>query len=1340
MNMFLLLLLFFIKNIKSQTIDCKRNTPILISGECKLNYCSESQFISSYCLIANSIVKTQWLNNIIIYGNLTFRYINFGSFSNGDMVVVSSTYPRSDKRMFYGLKQNGRPLYSINGKETPYYALNANSNDGMFESESSVIKISSSEIDDSKEYFIIIGKLEKYAEIIDFYKNKTYYKRLSSFTSVAVKSYRHAFLLIDNKSSEYYYLFGFIGGSDNYSTDRQVYFQKHIFNSLDNFRMTRTYDSNFTIINNAFGYQVSCFKTKKELFICFYLTENNNKVNFIFHKFDNNLSNEITSDYQSKIDDVKIFCKCVHLIDEVGIFASYYPINNVNYPVLFLREFRDNDFQPYLSNSNDLISAIILEKSDLNINLLLNDIVKMNDNKIAFISTLSSKEILCIVIINFFGEKQYKIRYYNIPIYELYHYKIFLELRINNYNNFLAFSSSFCPNKICIKDTDEHYTGLIIYSYPNSKDFIFSIDDYLFNNNNITIERIEIDLKEQLNIDNNIFGYVLSKIKIMEIGSESNYKLYSSKNESLEITNNYLLEKDENIIIKYKGNLNYFEKLDKIIKYHFIVTEPEFNIFETYPEEIKGDNDKNYFEKEEYIGRLSYYTLILKNELSNNCTDSNCDFCLKSIKTTCITCKYEFKIYNSNKSCYNNKSYLKENGEVCSIEEILSNKCTKNLITENQLNKTYNELKNNYLTSGYKGENKIVETLNVIFQLSTLEGQKNTDYLDISSVDLGDCERDLIKINGIPEDMPLIILKTDIKADNLTKTYVQYEIYDPRNLNRLDLSICKNTISISAPIELDNSISSLYDNMKESGYNLFNENDSFYNDICSIYTSENGTDMTLNDRKNEIYNKSGKISLCQNGCELEYYNSTNRKAKCKCSPQINETKPSLNSSNYKFNLKIISDSFFTTLKYSNFLVLKCYKLAIYLSNIFTNIGRIFMTVIIILSLIISIIFCFYDNKKIDYYIKTIINNKKNKVPKKDKKTKNYKSKCSASIKLINIKDNIKNKNKNKNTNTKKSSPPKKDLNTKRKKDENINSIMKNLNSINRTNINIPNISVYNNDKNIKIYNKGKNNIKLNTIQENSSILNLNLNSHKNMVRTINNKYIYNFKNLNDQELNSLEYKFAIQIDKRTYFQYYWSLLKKKHLILFTFLPANDYNLIAIKICLFLVSFSLYFTINGFFFDDNTMHKIYVDKGNFNFIYQITQILYSSIVSSIINIILKQLCLSENNILDLKKENNIKNMINYSKSIRKCLTIKFIIFFILDYILLLFFWYFISCFCAVYKNTQIILIKDTLISFGISMLYPFGLNLIPGVFRIYSLRAQKTNKKCLYTVSKFIAII
>ncbi len=72
--------------------------------------------------------------------------------------------------------------------------------------------------------------------------------------------------------------------------------------------------------------------------------------------------------------------------------------------------------------------------------------------------------------------------------------------------------------------------------------------------------------------------------------------------------------------------------------------------------------------------------------------------------------------------------------------------------------------------------------------------------------------------------------------------------------------------------------------------------------------------------------------------------------------------------------------------------------------------------------------------------------------------------------------------------------------------------------------------------------------------------------------------------------------------------------------------------------------------------------------------------------------------------------------------------------------MVFFWYYISCFCAVYNNTQKILIKVTLVSFGLSMAYPFGLNLLPGIFRIPSLRAEKKDKKCLYGFSKIVALI
>ena len=234
--------------------------------------------------------------------------------------------------------------------------------------------------------------------------------------------------------------------------------------------------------------------------------------------------------------------------------------------------------------------------------------------------------------------------------------------------------------------------------------------------------------------------------------------------------------------------------------------------------------------------------------------------------------------------------------------------------------------------------------------------------------------------------------------------------------------------------------------------------------------------------------------------------------------------------------------------------------------------------------------------------------------------------------------------------------------------------------------------------------------------------------------------LFNPENYNDQELNTLDYNIAVYIDKRTYLQYYWSLLKKKHLILFTFLPANDYNLCTLKIGLFFLSFSLYLTINAFFFSDSTMHKITEDNGKYNIIYQIPQIICSSVISAIINIILKTLSLSEKNLLKMKKEKNLEILKIEMFKIRGCILCKFVVFFIMSILFLAFFWYFIACFCAVYTNTQNILFKDTLFSFGLSMLYPFGLNLLPGIFRIPALRDKSQNSQCLYKFSGYVALI
>ena len=170
---------------------------------------------------------------------------------------------------------------------------------------------------------------------------------------------------------------------------------------------------------------------------------------------------------------------------------------------------------------------------------------------------------------------------------------------------------------------------------------------------------------------------------------------------------------------------------------------------------------------------------------------------------------------------------------------------------------------------------------------------------------------------------------------------------------------------------------------------------------------------------------------------------------------------------------------------------------------------------------------------------------------------------------------------------------------------------------------------------------------------------------------------------------------------------------------------------------------IYFTVNALFFTDDTMHKIYEDKGKFQILYQLPQIIFSSLISIVFETLLKILALSDNDILKLKNEKEKAEKMNKNeisqkeKDLNKKLQIKFALYFIISTIFLLFFWYYLSMFCAIYKNTQLHLIKDTLISFGLSCLYPFGIQLFPGFFRIPSLSNKRGKRKFLYIISKVL---
>ena len=228
------------------------------------------------------------------------------------------------------------------------------------------------------------------------------------------------------------------------------------------------------------------------------------------------------------------------------------------------------------------------------------------------------------------------------------------------------------------------------------------------------------------------------------------------------------------------------------------------------------------------------------------------------------------------------------------------------------------------------------------------------------------------------------------------------------------------------------------------------------------------------------------------------------------------------------------------------------------------------------------------------------------------------------------------------------------------------------------------------------------------------------------------------KHLKNEDLDALKYSSAIIFDKRNYCQYYCSLIKKKHLFLFSLIYQKKYNILSLKLSFLLLSFSVYYTINGFFLNQKIISEIYIENEAFNFIVQMPVIGYSTLISGFIIMLLKWFFSYEKHFIFLKEQKCLKYATEQSIDVIKCIRYKIIAFIIVDFALLLFFWYYLSCFCAVLYNIQIILLLDTLISFGFSLIYPFALSLIPALLRIYALREK--DQGCMFKTSQLLEVI
>ena len=293
-----------------------------------------------------------------------------------------------------------------------------------------------------------------------------------------------------------------------------------------------------------------------------------------------------------------------------------------------------------------------------------------------------------------------------------------------------------------------------------------------------------------------------------------------------------------------------------------------------------------------------------------------------------------------------------------------------------------------------------------------------------------------------------------------------------------------------------------------------------------------------------------------------------------------------------------------------------------------------------------------------------------------------------------------------------------------------------------------------------IFNKNINKFKFNDKNKIGQILKMNLNSNSKSSSTYNvldktpikilfnaqikgkskynNKSIENQlkRDLSDYEINELEYEEAIKFDKRSVFKIYWQILQREHLIFFTFFNYSDYNLLSVKIARFVFLIVGDMALNVFFFSDDSMHKLFLSYGKYDFIQQIPQITYSTIISQIIEVFLCFLSLTDKYIYQIKSDLINGNFVNI-KNLIKSMRIKLIIYFIFIFLFFGIYWYIISVFCGVYRNTQITFIKDSIISFSICLADPLILYFFSACFRFCSIKDSKKRFKCLYKLSYII---
>ena len=1061
-----------------------RNNPFLLN-----NNCVDSCEMGDICTIDNEIIKTQYLNNIIYFKNESLIFFSIEVSENNNLYYIVSDFPQSNVREFYMLDNEG---YGLFNKNNPNYRIEINdpANSGRFEADIFTFHLQSNT--DNKEYLISISKSDQLMEIYDFYLNKIYFKRtMDVFDTVNIFHLVGAHIKLKKNANTY--IIGICASEfvDSVKYD-YFYLQKGNFNSLNIANNIPIFNSQKAECSEAAI--ISCYETSSNFIVCFY---QNKEFKYKMIVYDSDLREKTNTVIAECIsNDILLFFKCIHFFENTGVFGYF---NNDENPIIIFKFKKYINENNKINDHYNSISELSINDIYFNHeSVIASDMIKIEDKKFYFVGISLNHEVLYIVsIYNFYNEKFVK-RIYSINIKNLNNYYVLHSIKLGIYKNFLVLGSrnelNQYPSLIIFSypNTTEAYLDLIEYLYKNDDFKIYNLtlklegeyimennifgyiysgiqiiencDDeniYLADSNNERIDDFFLPKNEEIKLiipKNGIYSPFNCELKYASVFTEpvfleyNNYPIIityiggdeneeqsffeSQRKNYIGKVNNFNLKltkeldeencndncelcesnnKDNCVTCKYESNI---ENNIKICKNNLINNSDELTNQNDNSDELTNQNDNS----DELTNQKDI------SDESTNQKDNSDELTNQNKNSDEITNQNDNSDELTNQNKNSDQLTLDFLKNLCKINITNNNNNNKDNIIKNITNDIENRLLYSLISNVIGGEKKdvIINDNETIYQITSTENQKNNkNNKNISTVILGECEKILKDKYKINENQPLIIFKIDYFKEDSLIPIIGYEVFHPENKSKLDLKYCKDEIvNFSIPVLID-----------EDNFFKYDPNNEYYTDQCNPYTTENGTDILLNDRQNE-YNENN-MALCENNCELNSYDSDTKQVICDCKVKYKQ----IFVSEIKNQTDILYYNFTDEDESSNMNTMKCYYTLFTKEGFLTNIANYILLFTIILFMISIFIFFKFGLHLLENDIEDIINLRNDKIKKyiNIKKSNNIhiKEKVNKAIDLQKLKNKnlyINNNNKKSNTNINK----KNNTNNNRKSKTNIN--------------------------------------------------------------------------------------------------------------------------------------------------------------------------------------------------------------------------------------------------------------------------------------------------------------